>query len=285
MSLRWPSLVCKEYEHWENERQCLNARFLNSSLDLEGDSRFIEDRPPCFFAGRLGESKIMLLSLNPGFKGKRNLVEYRIFKERGWEETYLTFFDWFEKEGLSSPYYSRFAVFLSGYLGLDSFPVERRNRFRLLGENLVNIDLIPYHSVSFTIKVSRMTGMLEGYVENLKELVGLAKLEAIFMNGAVFKDLLPSLGVVIDRYESLTVNKKQGRKLKVGLGHMHAGNNSIPAVWITNFLTGRTLAATNEGLFWAGKEIAGKMLEYRSERDTGDSPYVSEKRNDLKRTQ
>jgi len=265
MPLKWPSLVMKEYEHWfsekEGNRRCLNAARLNSSLNLKGDARFIENMPPCFLVGNVGESKTMLLSLNPGYKGERGKKEYEVFDSLGWKKAYLTFFDWFFEKGLSSPYYSRFAVFLSGYLGLDSFPPHRKERFELLGKNLINVDLIPYHSVSFKNSSGLLTKekpLLESYVENLKELIGLANPNVIFINGAIFKDLLTSLGVVEKKTLKFVVNKRLDRSLVVYLGHMQIGDKKIKTIRFANFITSKSLAATNDCLFDAGFKLASE---------------------------
>lgn len=266
MSIKWPPLILKEYEHWnrvndEKERCCLNAGFLNEVLRLKGDARLIKDRPPCFFVGRIGESKIMLLSLNPGFRGKRKEVEYSIFKERGWERTYLDFFKWFVENNLSSPYYSRFAVFLSGYLGYDSYPTDKRQRFELLDKNLVNVDLIPYHSKSFTNRVLEMRSkaktLLDDYIGNLRALMTIARPDVVFMNGAIFEELLTLFGVTESTKPfGFEVNEKYGRKLIAYSGTISVDGLKIKTIRFKNFLTGQALAATNEGLFQAGRSMS-----------------------------
>lgn len=252
VSVNWPLLVRKEYEHWEKENHCLNATELNSQLQLNEKTRFIEDRPPCFFAGRVGQSKILLISLNPGYKGKRKEIEYKVFNKHGWEETYFTFFDWFEKKGLSSQYYSRFAVFLSGYLGYESYPRKRKERYELLGENLVNMDLIPYHSRSFTNRVLKQVNMLKQYVDNLKEMIELADPDIVFLNGSLYSRFLPLLNITLSNEESFLVNEKYDRWVKVGLGSMDLDRR---VVWFKNFLTGASLAATNDHLFRLGRDL------------------------------
>ena len=252
MSPNWPPLVREEYEYWEKENQCLNAGTLNTQLKLNSKTRFIEERPPCFFAGRIGLSKMLLISLNPGYKGKRKEVEFEVFNERGWEETYLTFFDWFEKRGLSSQYYSRFAVFLSGYLGYESYPTKRQQRYELLEKNLINMDLIPYHSRSFTNRVLKQGPLLELYVDNLKEMIELADPEIVFLNGSIYSRFLPLLNISLFDEESYLVNSKHNRRVKVGLGSLGKGRQ---LVWFQNFLTGASLAATNDNLFRLGKDL------------------------------
>ncbi len=113
----------------------------------------IADYPPCFFAGDLSKADYCLLGINPGYKEDDNKIERRIYDEKGWEKTYLTFFEWFRELNIRSPYCSRFAVFLAGVVG-NGFPQDRDTRYKLLAEHLVNVDLIPYHSVGIGLNIN-----------------------------------------------------------------------------------------------------------------------------------
>jgi len=260
MLLEWPPILLDEHKHWDKHNKCLKANDFNKRLSLRGKKEFRADLPPCFFVGQIEKSKIVLLGLNPGLNDKRMKAEKKIIKELGWEKAYLTFFDWFAKEGLYSQYYSRFAVFLSGYLGFEHFQKERRERYNLLGENIVNLDLIPYHSVKFTNKVVALPDLLDVYVKNLRAMLELVKPEVVFMNGAAFRPFLALLGVKpIHSPTVICVNEKKKRDLEIQYGYMELGQKNIWTVWLTNFLTGQSLAATNDGLFQAGKSVKSRI--------------------------
>lgn len=168
----------------------------------------------------------------------------------GWEETYLTFFEWFDRERIPSFYYSRYAVFLSGLLGHEKAP-EKRKRIPLLSRNLVNLDLIPYHSrrISLHIKTEEQRKMITPYVQVLGALVKLCKPKALFMNGAVFKPILGEVG--FSEKSMIKVNKR----LKAHLGECY----ETRAIWFDKFLSGKSAGATNKELFDAGKKVKSRL--------------------------
>lgn len=91
MRLKWPEKIVKEYNYFNNNKRCQNAASLNEAFGLREHRLLIEDFPPCFFAGRVGESQFVLIGLNPGFNWKRSRIERRIYSKHGWEDTYFSF--------------------------------------------------------------------------------------------------------------------------------------------------------------------------------------------------
>ncbi len=117
MSLDWPRKIIEEYDYFNCNGHCLNVDLFTKAFRARASKRatcFIADFPPCFFAGRVGKTEFVLVSLNPGYNCKRSIVERCVCGELHWENTYLTFFDWFRRRKLHSRYYSRFAFFLAG---------------------------------------------------------------------------------------------------------------------------------------------------------------------------
>jgi hypothetical protein len=264
LSIDWPNLVEQEYCSWFSDntknRRCLHVSELNTSLGLTGKEIFIDEMPPCFLVGQIDKAKTMLIGLNPKYKCKNKDKEIQAIKDLGgWRNAYLTFFNWFLKRGLSSQYYSRFAVFLAGYQGVSPYPKLPEKRYELLGKYLINADLVPYHSISFRHSAELLSNekvLVDSYVENMKELILIAKkLKVIFLNGAIFKDLLESLNVTETKTRKFDTNKRLGRKLLVHIGEMQISGKRIKTVRFDSFLTSRNLAATNECLFEMGKKL------------------------------
>jgi hypothetical protein len=177
----------------------VNAEKFNAVFEFRDPTkRLRSDWPPVFFAGKVGARPFVLLSLNPG---KPTKTEIELYHKWGWKKTYLTFFDWFSFHRIGRPYYSRFAVFLSGLLGFRVFPNNRVRRFSLLAQNLVNLDLIPYHSTGISLefhsKKHQKFQLIKPYLRNLQELVQLCNPKVLFINGAVWQQLLHEIGFAI----------------------------------------------------------------------------------------
>ena len=241
----WPNLVRLEYAHFDKTGTGLNAAKFNRVFRFrEG---LISEYPPCFFAGDLRKSRFCLLGLNPGHNRKRKDVECRVYRERGWEQTYLAFFDWFGAEQIPSPYYSRIAVLLSGLLREKEIPKERKRRFQLLSENLINLDLIPYHSsgISLRIETREQRELIKPYLVTLIELVELCKPQILIINGAAFRPILKQTG--FKERSTIKVNERLN-------AHIGQCLNS-KTVWFDRFITGQSAAVTNRELHSAGKRI------------------------------
>ena len=74
--------------------------------------------------------------------------------------------------------------------------------------------------------------------------------------GAAFGPFLSILGVKpVHSPTVICVNETKKRDLEIQFGYMELGQKNIRTIWFTNFLTGQPLAATNDGLFVAGKKV------------------------------
>jgi hypothetical protein len=92
---KWPKLVEEEYKYYKDNGKCKNAEeFKAFGMD------FVADYPPCFVAGNIDHAEYALISLNPGYNEKENKEEKEKYDNEGWERTYLTFFEWFNKKSL-----------------------------------------------------------------------------------------------------------------------------------------------------------------------------------------
>jgi len=111
---------------------------------------FICDQPPTYFVGDIeSKNKIIFMGINPGGK-KENLKFESQFRNKSWN-SYLDFHKYFfkhYKEGPKIPYYA----YLRTCFSPDSDVTQ--NYFDYCQENFINIDLIPYHSKSFNVKLS-----------------------------------------------------------------------------------------------------------------------------------
>ena len=245
----WPKLIDEEYAYFDTNGICLNTEKFNKTFNF--DKPLISDYPPCFFAGDINKAKFCILGINPGFNEGRDHVERAIYNELGWESTYLTFFEWFGRNRIASPYYSRFAVFLAGMVGSE-FPFDRIARFELLSRHLVNVDLIPYHSsgIKLHIDSDERRDMLKPYLLTLLELVNRSKPKAIFINGACFKSILMEQPLIEGINFTSQCTLKINEKLNAHLGKL-AG---FDAIWFDRFLTGRS-GVSNKELYEAGKNI------------------------------
>jgi hypothetical protein len=258
MLIDWPKFVLDEHEYFDNHGKCLNVKQINGELNLNSNTRFIEDIPPCFFAGKIDKAKVVLLSLNPLYNKDNWEIESRIIEEKGWEEAYYTLFEWFETEKIRNNYYLQFSVLLSGYLGYDAFPPTTRGKYQLLNENLVNIDLMPYHSKKTDNKIIKMESLLDKYIQNLHDLVELSNPEVIFLNGRIYSELLNKFNIKIGEEHEFVINSKYNIPIKIGVGKMETKDKTHNIFWLKSFLTSRNLHATYDNLINIGKEL-GKI--------------------------
>jgi hypothetical protein len=253
---KWPALIEEEYAYFDKTGLCLNAGKFDKAFAF--DKTLISDFPPCFFAGNMKKADHCLLGINPGFNEGRDHVERAIYNELGWETTYLTFYEWFGKNRIASPYYSRFAVFLAGMVG-SSFHLDRRSRFELLSKHLLNVDLIPYHSsgINLHVDTDEQRVLLKPYLLTLLELIRMAKPKAVFINGACFKSILMEQPL-IDRIQfSSQCTLRVNERLNAHLGKL-AGFNTV---WFDRFLTGRS-GVSNSELYEAGKRIQDLFKDF-----------------------
>jgi len=79
---------------------------------------------------------------------------------------------------------------LSGVLN-KSQDLSRGERYTLLQENLVNFDLIPYHSKRFSVKfIEEKQHLIEPYLKITTELINKSATEYLFFNGKPWERIL-----------------------------------------------------------------------------------------------
>jgi len=225
----------------------LNADKFNLVFKFQDPiNRLHSELQPVFFVGKIGQRPFVLISLNPG---KSTAIEIELYKKLGWKKTYLSFFEWFSQ---TSPYYSYFAVFLSGLVGKPISPPGQESKyrlFRLLSQNLVNLDLIPYHSTGISLEFQSNKQMkfklIESYLRNLEDLVKLCNPKVLFIKGAVWQHLLNEIG-----FDTKTRERVNSR-LTAHIGECF----SRKAVWFDKFMSDKASGASYEQLFEAGHKI------------------------------
>lgn len=126
---------------------------LSDELGLKGSSRFLYEFLPTYYSGNiLATDKIIIIGINPGGSISHLELEQPI-KEKNFN-SYLNFQTNFfsvynEIFSKKIKYYS----YLAGCFNTQSsLNVRDFNYWEYCSKNLVNIDLIPYHSTSFKIK-------------------------------------------------------------------------------------------------------------------------------------
>jgi len=244
--MNWPKRIIDEYKAFDGNQE---TRYAGDLVRLLFDTSM----PPCFFAGDINHARFGLLGLNPGL-AKGRTQELKAYKSKGWEDLYLNFFTVFRKElGINSNYYTRFAMLLSGVLG-ESIDISVDERYELLQENLVNFDLIPYHSKNFKIgKIEdEKMDIIRPYTDVTKSLVQNSSVEYLFINGKPWKTLLFSKDNMLDYYENEIMPLKMRKMPRFSL---HFGEcMGKPAVWFDRFVTS-IRGIRNQDLYDIGKTL------------------------------
>jgi hypothetical protein len=100
---------------------------------------------PCYFAGDIRKpvGKIVVIGINPGYSGKQS-EEQRFLETRGIFEGYCELFSEFFAKNHSglTPYFSNVAGFIKRLYDIPKID------WRWFQENVIHMDLVPYHSVS-----------------------------------------------------------------------------------------------------------------------------------------
>jgi hypothetical protein len=177
-----------------------NVRRVANLLQLDGDAALRSDILPTYIVGDYADkrSKIVLLGMNPHFEEERNRKE-EAYKSGTWEkyDNFIrTFFTFFKSNGIRSKYYLTLAHLFSGIEG-RGLPADL-GIYDYYQQNLINIDLVPYHSGSF--HKPRLTHDAEKYMsERLHGMLGFVEETrprmAIF-NGGAYCDLLRNQGLL-----------------------------------------------------------------------------------------
>jgi len=251
--MEWPRRLLEEYEAFHNGQ---HNRFPASLIGLIFDTSM----PPCFFAGNLKGAKYGLLGLNPGLTKhhKKELELYNKTRKANksvLDDFYGKLFTIFKAYNIRSDYYYKFSVLLCGVLNIANIP-KPLDRYDLLQENLVNFDLIPYHSTSYKIGEiqEKHLSILKPYIETTKELIQMSSTEYLFISGKPWKLLVEDEQNKQDDEDKMCFFK--GDKLKsfsaqfgVWLGRKF--------VWFDKFVTS-IRGITNKDLYYVGEQIADK---------------------------
>ena len=249
--MKWPKRILEEYEAFDNRQYNL---FAGDLVELFFDTSM----PPCFFAGDLTKAKYGLLGLNPGLgEGReRELEEYKKLRktnEFAWKELYYNFFSKMKEKNIYSNYYRQFAVLLSGVLGFSQIP-KPKDRYDLLQVNLVNFDLIPYHSKNFKLGLIEddKFHIIKPYIDITKNLIQKSSVEYLFINGKPWKLLVKSENNILDVIIERPIKFFNGKKTEVTA---HFGKcMSKNFVWFDKFITS-IRGLTNDNLHCIGREI------------------------------
>lgn len=155
-------LAKDDFKIWKesNDLFTQSVNELNSKFELKGNSCLISSVPPTYFAGDIKKGKkTLVVGINPGY-GEKNIQFESTIRNRDWNsyiDFHLNFFKYYKESGNHIKYYSQ----ISGALASEELRGSSA-RFRFCQENLVNIDLIPYHSVGF--KRHKLSVLIKDYI-------------------------------------------------------------------------------------------------------------------------
>jgi len=253
--MEWPKRVLEEYEAFHNGQY---NRFPASLIELIFDTSM----PPCFFAGNLKDAKYGLLGLNPGLTKHRE-KELELYNETRkanksvLDDFYGKLFTIFKENNIYSNYYEKFSVLLCGVLNIVNIP-ERLDRYDLLQENLVNFDLIPYHSTSFKIGEIQEEHLpiLKPCIETTKELIQMSSTEYLFISGRPWKLFVKKKQDVLDveiEDKMCFFKEDKNKSFKAHFGVCL----DRKFVWFDKFVTSLR-GITYKDLYYVGEQIADK---------------------------
>ncbi|MGI0048323.1 MAG: hypothetical protein ACREAW_02185, partial [Nitrososphaera sp.] len=120
---------------------------ISDLFSLKFNDRLMSDQSPSGFSGNYDTSNsIVLFSLNPGYSAKFNPDEQRL-QNRDWEQycnARKSLYLFFKKLNHPSPYYRSWWILFQGLLNEKSYNYD--TQWDYFNKNLVNLNLIPYHS-------------------------------------------------------------------------------------------------------------------------------------------
>ena len=207
------------YRYKKNEYED-HVNAISNFLGLkEKKERFIVHRSPKFWSGRRKSPRIILVSLNPGFRemhdSSRNIKD----DEKDWK-TYCTSrdnsyqIDKDKKWQRSSAFYKRWYVLFSGLYDKPELEYKTDN-FRFLDKNVLNLNLFPFHSnqSNFPTFKGKKLALVIPYVINLLDFIAKTKPKDIcIFNGKDWDKLLFTRALIsneIKDYKEKTLIKKQ----------------------------------------------------------------------------
>jgi len=131
---------------------------------FSGSDVLLNDYLPTGFSGNYNrKDMIAILGINPGFAKKRDRAEENEIRKESWDsyrKFHQEFYKFFKRRGFESPYYTMFWHFFSGLNRID----ETENKWDFFDQNVLNLNLIPYHSVSTSLP-SKFNGRQEEFLE------------------------------------------------------------------------------------------------------------------------
>jgi hypothetical protein len=172
---------------------------ISDLLELKGQSRLMPHLLPTYIVGNYqdGKSRFVLFGMNPGYNEEGNAKEESL-KKGGWDKyQYFTseFFRLFKVNGLDSRYYKTLSHLFSGIDGISLSTFEQIYDYYY--ENLISIDLIPYHSTSFGITNRPSPEQLSYLKKRLAvsfDFIATIKCRMVILHGALFATLVRDEG-------------------------------------------------------------------------------------------
>jgi hypothetical protein len=240
-----------ELFHNNHEKYKEKVKKLSDLFKLE----FRDDFLPTYLVGNFEddiEYKYVLFSINPGFNEEQNKREEEL-KKNSWKE-YVdfikNFFNLFKQYGMKSPYYKRLSKLFSG---LD--PNENLDGYSKIYDyyqkHLINIDLIPYHSIRFGISNNLTKEQEEYLVERSKSNINFVKnlLEKICIKLIIFNGKLFYLLLIENNLIHSLMDSDVGEPYSIKHIKMYTFKfRDIPCVLFDKFLTQPAFGLSNEDL-------------------------------------
>lgn len=184
---------------------------ISDLFNLEGGARLRSDYLPTYFVGNFKDKKYkyVLFGINPGFSEKQNDIEEN-WKKGSWQN-YLgfvqNFFILFSKNRMKSSYYRRLSRL---FCGLDNIELADYDEiYNYYHQHILNLDLIPYHSTSFSIGNNLSKEQLDYFKKRIKSNLDFLKTintKLIIFNGNPFYLLLIK-NRLIDYNKKIKLNK------------------------------------------------------------------------------
>lgn len=141
---------------------------LSKILDLKNGFKL--DSPPTYFVGDVeSKDKIIVIGINPGAEEKNLKFEAK-FRNENWNsywDFHINFFKIYKEGGLPIKYYSYLRTCF------DSNAIKDEHYFDYCNSNIVNIDLIPYHSSNFSIILNKNIDKI--YMEYFQSIIDFLK--------------------------------------------------------------------------------------------------------------
>ncbi len=196
---------------------------ISDLLGLKGKNRLKNDNCAAYIIGR-PDAKFVLFSLNPGYVREWSVREDTELRQ-SWE-VYQRFFLNFFKHNYSekSQFYNGLGQLLCGLSDIV-------DKWECFDANLLNLELIPYHSEGLNIDYDKLSGVARRYLKNrfegMLEFARSSKLRLMIFNGKIFYVLLDKKGY-LDMAEKINIVKN----FNINLFEM----DNVPCVLFEKFL-------------------------------------------------